>query len=326
MFIIIWTAFAIALGSTSTEFHLRAGSERFHFRRVRALPHAGSCGHGPVSGAQSQAALDIRGKKSKQKSKAASATPALSMIALVSFILLAPLFISSVSLALTPEPYVYDWNDACIWVNGHTPATSFTYSADNGTHPEYGIMSWWDYGNYILYRAERPAIANNFQTGIDNASRFFIAPNETAADAIMDNVSARYVMADNRMGSPYAGVSDGIFESMPYLAGEDPNSYHMRVNASAVTVSPKYYDSMYAKLFDFDGCGYKSGSGNVTDGLQHYRLIYATNGTDPVKVFEYVKGADITGTASPGSEVELSMNLSLPDGERTYYGTCHGWQ
>ena len=227
----------------------------------------------------------------RQKSKTASATPALTMIAVFSFILLAPLLISSVSLALTPEFYVSDWNDACAWVNDHTPATSFTYSADNGTHPEYGIMSWWDYGNYILYRAERPAVANNFQTGIENASRFFIAQNETAADAIMDNCSARYVMADNRMGSPYAGVSYGIFESMPYLAGDDPNSYHMRVNASALTVSPKYYGSMYAKLFDFDGCGYKSGSGNVTGGLEHYRLIYATNGTDPVKVFEYVKGA-----------------------------------
>ena len=79
---------------------------------------------------------------------------------------------------------------------------------------------------------------------------------------------------------------------------------------------------MYAKLFDFDGCGYKSVSGNVTGGLEHYRLIYATNGADPVKVFEYVKGAGITGTAAPGSEVGLSINLSLPDGERTYYGTA----
>ncbi len=320
IFIIIWTAFALALGLLQQRFIyvLAVNVSVFAgYALYLALDAAGLDRH---LAAQSRATQDIRDKR--QKSKTASATPALTLIAVVSFILLAPLFISSVSLALTPEFYASDWNDACTWVKDHTPVTSFTYSADNGTHPEYGIMSWWDYGNYILYRAERPAVANNFQTGIENASLFFIAQNETAADAIMDNCSARYVMADNRMGSPYAGVPYGIFENMPYLAGDNPNSYHMRVNASALTVSPKYYSSMYAKLFDFDGCGYKSGSGNVTGGLEHYRLIYATNGADPVKVFEYVKGAGITGMAPPGSEIELSVNLSLPDGKRTYYGTA----
>ena len=227
LFIVTWTAIAIALGLLQQRFIyvLAVNVSIFAgYALYLALDAAGLDQH---LAARSRAAQDTRGKR--QKSKAASATPALSMIVLVTFILLAPLLIGSISLALTPEFYVSDWNDACTWVHDHTPATSFTYSADSGTHPEYGIMSWWDYGNYILYRAERPVVANNFQTGIENASLFFIAQNETAADAIMDNCSARYVMADNRMGSPYAGVSYGIFESMPYLAGDDPNSYHMRV-------------------------------------------------------------------------------------------------
>lgn len=317
LFMIVWTAFAIALGLLQQRF--------IYVLAVNVSVFAGYALYLALDAAGLDRRLagqspDTRGKR--QKSKAASATPALTVVAIFSLLLLAPLFIGSVSLALTPEYYASDWNEACTWVNGHTPATSFTYSADNGTHPEYGIMSWWDYGNYILYRAGRPAVANNFQTGIESSSRFFIALNETAADAIMDNRSARYVMADDRMGSPYAGVRYGIFESMPYLAGDDPNSYHMRINASAVTVSPKYYDTMYARLFDFDGCGYKSGSGNVTGGLSHYRLIFATSGDDPVKVFEYVKGADIAGTAAPGSDVEISLDLSLPDGERIYYGTA----
>ena len=320
IFLIIWTAFALVLGLLQQRFIYVLAVNVSIFAGYALYLALNAAGLDRHLATQSRPAQDTRGKRQRSK-PVASATPALSLIAVFSFILLAPLFISSVSLALTPEFYVSDWNDACLWVNNHTPATSFTYSADIGTHPEYGIMSWWDYGNYILYRAQRPAVANNFQTGIENASRFFIAPNETAADAIMDNCSARYVMADNRMGSPYAGVSYGIFESMPYLVGDDPNSYHMRVNASALRVSPKYYNTMYARLFDFDGCGYKSGSGNVTGGLEHYRLIYTTNGTDPVKVFEYVKGANIIGMAAPGSNVELSLNLSLPDGKRTYYGT-----
>ncbi|WP_128860082.1 oligosaccharyl transferase, archaeosortase A system-associated [Methanocella paludicola] len=266
--------------------------------------------------------------KKASQSRDAWLTPPVVAMGIVFAVLLIPILMSDYSVSGVQEFYTLDWNEACQWVKDNTPKTSYTYSADKGTEPEYGIMSWWDYGNYILYRAERPAVANNFQTGIGDAARFFIAQDEAGASEIMDKRKAKYVMLDYRLGSPWAGVTAGVFENMPYLAGEDTSSYHasyvVPVTYGSQTVldgSDKYYSSMYSRLFNDDGLGGRDRLGHEAGGLQRYRLIYATDGTDPVKVFEYVKGATITGTASPGAVVKASLNMAFQGGEHTYYAS-----
>mgnify|MGYP005835596195 CR=1 FL=1 len=268
-----------------------------------------------------------KGKKKSSRSRSGSVSPPLLAVIIVSLIALLPVLLNSVSIASSPEFYTADWNDACTWVRDNTPVTSNTYSADMGTMPEYGIMCWWDYGNYILYRAERPAVANNFQTGIDDASRYFIAQNESSANEIMDKRNARYVMMDYRMGSAYAGTAGGIFDNMPYLAGDDPDSYYMsyimpepmgKSSLVAYDGNEKYYETMYSRLYYDDGCGGMNRLGKHVNGLEHYRLLYKSPGYDTVKVFEKVKGAKITGKAAPDDEVKLSLKLDMQDGQREY--------
>ena len=276
-----------------------------------------------LAGLEEYLSPSAKKKPSSQRSSASrsgSMSPALMVAVVVAVLILIPVFFNTIALAFTPEPYSLDWNNACLWLKDNTPATSYAYSADPGTHPEYGVMSWWDYGNYILYEAERPAISNNFQTGINYSADFFTSPDESTANAIMDNLSGKYVMLDLRMGSTYAGVSDGIFEDMAYLAGEDPYSYHNNKTVVNGTFPPnaKYYNTMYARLFNGDGCGINV-TGCDPEGLSHYKLLYTTRGDDPVKVFEYVKGANITGKASPGTTVKLQLTLDSLYGENTYY-------
>lgn len=269
---------------------------------------------------------DTTSSKKASHSRDGWLTPPVVAVAIVMAVMAIPILMSAYAISGTPEPYTQDWNDACQWVKDNTPKTSFAYSADNGTHPEYGIMSWWDYGNYILYRAERPAVANNFQTGIDDAAHFFISQDEAGANVLMDKRKAKYVMLDYRLGSPWAGAPYGIFENMPYLAGEDTSSYHASYvlpepfgSQQMLEGSDKYYSSMYSRLYYEDGLGGRDTLGHDTVGLQHYRMVYMTSGTDPVKVFEYVKGATITGTASPGATVKARLNVTFGDGAHTYY-------
>lgn len=275
-----------------------------------------------LAGLEQYLATDITTKK-VSKSRSASMTPSLIGVIAIIILLLIPVLLSSVALAMTPDYYSYDWNDASIWLNSHSPKTSDTYDADQGTMPEYGIMSWWDYGNYILYRAERPAIANNFQTGIYDASHFFIAQDEASANNILNACKAKYVMVDYHMGSPYAGVPYGIFEDIPYLAGDDPNTYHtivtMTNGSKSYAGDDKYFNTQYFRLYNEDGCGQWNNSIPPQNGLSHYRLEYITSHYDPVKVFEYVKGATILGNATPGSNVELKLKISSPFGNKTYY-------
>jgi dolichyl-diphosphooligosaccharide--protein glycosyltransferase len=192
--------------------------------------------------------------------------------------------------------------------------------------PEYGIMTWWDYGNFILYGAERPAVANNFQTGIDDAAQFFVARDEPAADRIMEERKAKYVVVDYLMGSASIGIP-GVFDSMAMLAGENVSSYFMSFRRLDPTVSgtmafvdgnDKYYSTMYSRLYNDRGLGGRDTLGNVTSGLQHYRMVYANSGSDPVIVFEKVAGATIAGTASPGSKVELRLAIADGNATRTY--------
>ena len=77
---------------------------------------------------------------------------------------------------------------------------------------------------------------------------------------------------------------------------------------------------MYSRLYNDEGMGGKNKLGNVTEWPGTLSLYLCTNsGTDPVKVFEYVNGARITGKADPNAKVELSLNITAPDGEKTYY-------
>jgi oligosaccharyl transferase (archaeosortase A-associated) len=309
IFILVWTALVILLGLMQKRF--------INILAVNVSLFAGYALYEVLALAGINEYLDPAKKPSSSRS--GSMSPMLMGASVAAILLLVPLLLNTISLAATPEFYLLDWNNACSWVKDNTPATSYVYSADLGTSPEYGIMSWWDYGNFILYGAERPAVANNFQTGINDSAGFFTAHDEASADSLMDVRKAKYVMLDYRMGSPFAGARYGIFEDMAYLAGEDPMSYHNATAANLnMSANDKYYETMYSQLFLGNGCGGNL-SGKIFDGLEHYRLRFMTLGADPVKVFEYVKGANITGKAPPGSIVELKLKIASQYGQSTYY-------
>ncbi len=324
LFILVWTLIVLVLGLLQSRFIylLAVNVELFAgFAIYKVLDLAGF--YRPPKGGKADSA------RRPSRSLDDLATPPVVAVAIVSAMVVLGILLSPVALPTAPDWYVPDWNKACQWVDAHTPKTSFTYAADRGTRPEYGIMSWWDYGNYILYEAERPAVANNFQTGIPDAAHFFIAQDEASANAIMDRVGAKYVMLDYRLGSSAAG-GGGVFNNMPYLAGEDANSYVLQYtmpmpygdDQQCVDGNARYYGSMYSRLFNGDGLGGRDPLGYVAGGLQHYRLVYMTHGSyDPVKVFEYVKGATISGTATPGAKLEISLNVTALDGNHTYHGS-----
>ncbi|OPY30763.1 MAG: Dolichyl-monophosphooligosaccharide--protein glycosyltransferase AglB [Methanocella sp. PtaU1.Bin125] len=280
-----------------------------------------------------QAGLDrpagaVDGKRGKRTGAGSRPrlTTGLAVAAIASVVLLLQPLAYACIINTTPLTVTGNWDDAAAWIKENTPATSYTYSADIGTMPEYGVMTWWDYGNYILYRGERPAVSNNFQTGIDASANFFLASSEPLADRIMDACKAKYVAVDYLMGSASIGIP-GVFDSMATLAGENASSYFMTFRrldpasggtALFVDGNNKYYGSMYSRLYNDRGLGGQDPLGNVTSGLRHYRMVYANEGADPVVVFEKVPGAVITGNAPPGSRVTLTLNVSWGDGSRDY--------
>ncbi|WP_424357553.1 oligosaccharyl transferase, archaeosortase A system-associated [Methanocella sp. MCL-LM] len=264
------------------------------------------------------------GDKGRTKTPA-RLSPLLIVTAVILLLVLALTAYSSYTRYTTPEPYTLDWNQAAAWLKDHSPATSYTYSPDMGAVPEYSVMNWWDDGNFILYRAERPAVSNNFQTGIDECSRYFIAQDETSANLIMDAHKSRYVMIDRRMTPGTLGFNYGTFENIPTLAGDDPYRYFVTYRMPqpyqsevAYEGNERYYNTMFARLWYGWGCGGMSPIGGLQNGLEHYRLLHITDGQDTVQIFEYVKGATITGTAEPGSKVGLRLNVTYDGTTKVY--------
>jgi oligosaccharyl transferase (archaeosortase A-associated) len=248
-----------------------------------------------------------------------------------------------------------EWLDALNWMRYNTPDPGLDYLAvyampkNSSTpypYPEtaYGVMSWWDYGHIITYWAHRIPNANPFQAGIGGggnhlpgASTFLTAKSEEEANAVLAALGingkpgARYIVSDGYMAY---GIMDvfGIWN--------DDYDYRVQIQTSQglqVVPSSKYYDNMEAKLHIFDGNSLKNYrlvhesplNPNTEGGYaeQQYKYIYNTlyGGHIPVensglvKVFEYVKGAKITGRAPPNTTVTLANTIKTNIGRTISY-------
>jgi dolichyl-diphosphooligosaccharide--protein glycosyltransferase len=245
----------------------------------------------------------------------------------------------------------FQWWEALTWMRDNTPDPNLDYYAmytprELGkpySYPDgaYGVMSWWDYGHWITAIAHRIPNANPFQQGIGGpqqgnkpgAAPFFTAQSEEEADRIADALGVRYVISDVEMAT-------GKFYAIATWAEGDASSYYTSVftRQGRVTVpGSKYFNSMEAKLHILDG-----------NGLKHYRMVYESHPatgyygnaelmykqvyqafyktplsdkpTGYVKIFEYVKGAVITGKV-PGDVKSVTLTVTIKtnqDREITY--------
>jgi dolichyl-diphosphooligosaccharide--protein glycosyltransferase len=137
-------------------------------------------------------------------------------------------FIVSPSLAVSIYSYTLseDWFNALNWLREETPQTSHYFSPQ--IKPEYSVLSWWDYGNWIVFVSKRPVVANNFQAGADDAAKFFVASDEEAAFEIAKKRGVRYIITDEKMGlKQNGGAISGKFPAIMSIAGYKINNIRM---------------------------------------------------------------------------------------------------
>ena len=200
--------------------------------------------------------------------------------------------------ATHPQVPPSDWIESLEWMKENTPPTS--YYDDPAKIPEYGVMSWWSYGNWIVYLAQRPVVTNNFQTGMEDSARFFIESNVTKATSILDSRNVRYII-----------TSDELVllknRNVALIAGEEPDNYGMSSDKLKGT-------SMWLlQIGDGSGTGF-------------FRLIHESETAQifpnikSVKIFEYVSGANIIGQATPNEVVLAYTNITTNQNRVfTYY-------
>jgi len=118
----------------------------------------------------------------------------------------------------------------------------------------YGIMSWWDYGYWIMRISHRMPNCNPGGGFRDKAAHFFIAQDEDSANQIMDKMGSKYVIIDHLMPTTK-------FYAMPEWAGKSPDDffetyYVVKEEGKLQPVTlfyPSYYNSAVVRLYNFDG-------------------------------------------------------------------------
>jgi dolichyl-diphosphooligosaccharide--protein glycosyltransferase len=202
-----------------------------------------------------------------------------------------------------------DWRESLVWLKENSNATSFFDSPQKS--PEYSVMTWWDYGNWVLYMAERPVVTNNFQAGLVDAAKFYLSENEEEATSVLDRRKSKYILTDYSL--IYAKLA-----AITAWTNEDIGSY-MRAedDGTQFTIVPqeRLFNTTLARLYLFDGAG-----------MSHFRLIHESKtfmGDSPakskVKIFEYVPGALIRVRSDPDKKVGALLNMTSNQGRPFIY-------
>jgi dolichyl-phosphooligosaccharide-protein glycotransferase len=212
-------------------------------------------------------------KKNKTREKAKPGTfmqprGAWVRVIVVGIVLFAVVFLPSIpnAIALAGSPNaVMDegWYTSLLWLRDNSPDPfddpNFYYDLyppqDTFEYPEtaYGVMSWWDYGYFIMQIAHRIPNANPGQIGAVQAGQFFTALNESSANEVADKEGTKYVMIDYQMPT-------GKFYAMAEWANKSVDEfydyYYIQTSSSggqwAILYYPAYYESTVARLYNFD--------------------------------------------------------------------------
>jgi dolichyl-diphosphooligosaccharide--protein glycosyltransferase len=172
---------------------------------------------------------------------------------------------------------------------------------DASRRPEYGVLTSWDDGHLVRYRAERPTVADNFGSFADRrawdlARGYFDAESEEEAYEIAVRLGARYTLATR--------------EGSGQTFGPSPHSIGQR---------------LWRRL----GNGAPGGDGAGTLALARHRLIWVGDlsgrardvqapAPDRVAVFEIVPGALVTGAVRPGARINVELTLRVGAGSVWY--------
>jgi oligosaccharyl transferase (archaeosortase A-associated) len=155
------------------------------------------------------------------------------------------------------------WYSSCLWLKDNSPEPfddpDFYYELypprDEFEYPEtaYGVMSWWDYGYFIMQIAHRIPNANPGQAGAVQAGQFFTAQNESSANERADESGLKYVMID------YAMAISKFYAMVEWAGGNVSNFYEIYYQQTedggqwGLLYYPAYYRSTVARLYNFDG-------------------------------------------------------------------------
>ncbi|NLI75299.1 MAG: hypothetical protein GX442_02510 [Candidatus Riflebacteria bacterium] len=199
------------------------------------------------------------------------------------------------STLLQPNPLVPYVFEGIQWLREHTPDPG---GYADGSMPAYGVLNFWDEGNFIAYYGQRPTVAANTQRGVATMSRLFLSlkPDDLYTQCRKANIRFLFLTPD---------VLESLKVMEAVLAREEGRAPRPVENASPTLP--------IAQLFDSFGL---QGRENIAwEGVSRFRCRFLTSNKKSralTKIFEVVEGAEILGQGPP--EVAYTARLWITFG------------
>lgn len=223
--------------------------------------------------------LQRNAKKMRWYDKAGDIILVLMIISfvLIPNFLIAKQFTNPLEGTLTPS-----WEQALLWLksNSDEPFKDPDYYHANYNklmlEPNYSVMSWWDYGYWIIYIAHRVPVSNPGSNRRTDSAVFMTTTDNDGAINLLQQTRSRYIIIDYQMVTgkftampTYAKsaeielkVLSGLGETVhDYIELYSVGDYYQKEEGGITHVNvfyPDYYKSMVVRLYNFNGQVVKS--------------------------------------------------------------------
>ena len=174
-----------------------------------------------------------------------------------------------------------DWAESLTWLGENTPDSGVDYYAvyekDKFMYPDesYGILSWWDYGHWIMFLTKRIPISSPFQSNAALVAKLLTSKTDEQADTFVSQTGAKYIVTDYATVTTkfaalplWAGGQEQILRFQETLYQQNPGTG--RLDQLLILKQP-YFESISPRLHIYDG-SYTEGSGGILFDVQNREM------------------------------------------------------
>ena len=139
----------------------------------------------------------------------------IAVVSVILIILVITSGASMMSIARTSNYIVGDWYNTCAWLRENTPEIEGYYEL-NAEEPSYGILHWWDYGNWITRIARRSPVSNPMAQTPSTQWQVFLAHSEEEAEYYLLGIDYIIVSLDELTNKFHAIVNLSHYDSITW--------------------------------------------------------------------------------------------------------------
>jgi len=177
------------------------------------------------------------------------------VIVIVCFFMVTPLINQTIQVVNLPNLITNNWVEALTWLRSNTPEPIYDnayYELEPKEEMKYGILSWWDYGHWIIRIGHRaPLDSPTKSSGVP--SKFLVAQKVEEANELIKDLNIKYIIMDETLliQKWYAVVErSGNPRNPTNLERLWPNSMLVRLWNSEVEGYNLIYDKGGIKIFE----------------------------------------------------------------------------